>query len=137
MCDYSLAELRNRLAQEGEELLTHRFPTHTVGLASPGDLASSPSLVTAVCIPPGAKLVVRGLPAYLQARWGVTEEEPVVFTQTSLEVNRHRDAVLFPNGHISLLQELPEGLRIEVRSLGGEPVVAEASRMPQEQTIAP
>ena len=38
MCDYSLMAVPNRLAQEGEELVAHRFPTGSLGLASPGDL---------------------------------------------------------------------------------------------------
>ena len=38
MCDYSLMAVPNRLAQEGEELVTHRFPTGSLGLASPPDL---------------------------------------------------------------------------------------------------
>src|SRR5205823_1117308 len=38
MCDYSLMGVPNRLAQEGEELRVHRFPTGTLGLASPADL---------------------------------------------------------------------------------------------------
>jgi len=137
MCDYSLAEIRNRLALEGEELATHRFRTHTVGLISPCDLACSESSVTAVCIPPGANLVLTGIPPYLQVRWGVKEEEPVVFTQTSMEVNRHRDAVQFTNGSTFLLQELPEGLRVKVCSLGSEAPVAEgtATHVEQEFTL--
>jgi len=38
MCDYSLHHFSNRLAVEGEQLLVHRFPTGTLGLASPFDL---------------------------------------------------------------------------------------------------
>ena len=38
MCDYSLMAVPNRLAQEGEELVTHRFPTGSLGLASPANL---------------------------------------------------------------------------------------------------
>ena len=38
MCDYSLMNVPNRLAQEGEELVAHRFPTGSLGLASPCDL---------------------------------------------------------------------------------------------------
>ena len=38
MCDYSLMAVPNRLAKEGEELVSHRFPTGSVGFASPGDL---------------------------------------------------------------------------------------------------
>ncbi len=38
MCDYSLHGFSNRLAVEGEQLLLHRFPTGTLGLASPSEL---------------------------------------------------------------------------------------------------
>jgi len=38
MCDYSLMAVPNRLAREGEELVAHRFPTGSLGLASPADL---------------------------------------------------------------------------------------------------
>ena len=38
MCDYSLMGIPNRLAEEGEELVSHRFPTGSVGFASPRDL---------------------------------------------------------------------------------------------------
>jgi len=133
MCDYSLAEIRNRLALEGEELATHRFRTHTIGLISPCDLACGEGSVTAVCIPPGANLVLTSIPPYLQVRWGVKEEEPVVFTQTSMEVNRHRDAVQFSNGNTFLLQELPEGLRVKVCSLGIEATLAENTPTHVEQ----
>ena len=76
MCDYSLMGVPNRLATEGEELVVHRFPTASLGLASRSDLLSvahlpqlwSPGFwstlkvlfggpkadtVPAVCIPPG------------------------------------------------------------------------------------
>jgi hypothetical protein len=84
----------NRLAQEGEELVTHRFPTGSLGLASPKDLkkAASPPAparksfwgalkdffdppraepVPAVCIPPGARLRLEDIPARLQNDLGV------------------------------------------------------------------
>src|SRR6266568_7397685 len=104
MCDYSLGEIRNRLAVEGEELIVHRFPTHSIGLASPADLRpkSGPSArdqnlwqriknlfapafdchnAPAVCIPPGACLILKGIPLDLQRKWGVGEEESVLFVQ--------------------------------------------------------
>jgi len=82
MCDYSLMAVPNRLAHEGEDLVAHRFPTGSLGLASPADLkrAAEPCPksrttfwraiveffdppetrpVAAVCIPPGARLVLR------------------------------------------------------------------------------
>ena len=40
MCDYSLMNVPNRLAREQEDLVAHRFPTGSLGLASPKDLAS-------------------------------------------------------------------------------------------------
>src|SRR5512138_2145756 len=108
MCDYSLGGLPNRLAVEGEELVTYRFPTHSIGLASRGELdvirkpQPRPSgllgwmkhffappydcrNVTAVCIPPGASLILAGIPANLQQRLSVGETEQVVFAQTSAE----------------------------------------------------
>ena len=74
MCDYSLVNVPNRLAEEGETLVVHVFPTGTKGLASPADLepAEKPhgafrllcglgmsSDVCAVCIPPGARLLLQ------------------------------------------------------------------------------
>ena len=41
MCDYSLMAIPNRLAEEGESLVAHRFPTGSVGFASPEDLCKT------------------------------------------------------------------------------------------------
>jgi len=137
MCDYSLCGLPNRLALEGETLEVHKFTTGSMGLASPIDLhrpqeeaprkgfwQTMKSLFqtrfqpeTAVCIPPGADLILKGIPAALQQRYGVEEEEGVKFVQTSAAANTHRDAIQFENGRIAGLQELPEGLQVEVLSL--------------------
>ena len=141
MCDYSLCGLPTRLAQEGEELVVLRFSTGSVGLASPAELsryrtieahrtfwqrvksyfdppARGPAM-TAVCIPPGARLLMKDIPKDLQCRWDVPESQNVVFFQTNAEVNAYRDAIQFPNGEHLLLQELREGLRIRVVSLSG------------------
>ena len=103
MCDYSLMAVPNRLAREGEELVSHRFPTGSLGLASPADLkrASDPPLhrrksflrsvmeffdppravpVPAVCIPPGARLQVQDIPTRIQKELGVEATEVVTFT---------------------------------------------------------
>ena len=40
MCDYSLHAVPNRLAVEGETLITHRFQTYTIGLASAAEIES-------------------------------------------------------------------------------------------------
>jgi len=131
MCDYSLAEVRNRLAVEGEELTIYRFPTGTIGFTSPAELQqrrdlrgwrswfSTPEVPCAVCIPPGAQLVLRDIPALLQSGLGLGMEEHVVFIQTSMDAGRHRDAVRFSNHQQVLLQRLAEGQRAQVVSMGG------------------
>ena len=65
MCDYSLAGVPNRLAVEGEHLVACRFSTGSMGLTS-GDgplwewwFKQTP----AVCVPPGARLLLRDIPA--------------------------------------------------------------------------
>src|SRR4051812_40015810 len=112
MCDYSLMAVPNRLAREGEELVAHRFPTGSLGLASPCDLkriadAPAPARrsfwsslkdffnppktepVPAVCIPPGAKLRLQDIPARLQHEMGVGTVEDVTFTQITAAVNNY------------------------------------------------
>jgi hypothetical protein len=144
MCDYSLCGIPNRLAIEREELVVYRFSTGSMGLASPGDLPAckqaskcgpgktlwqnlrsllaqprEPRTTPAVCIPPGAHLIVRGIPTILQQRYQVSDEETVVFVQLSAEVNTHRDAVRFHNGTQVRLQDLCEGMYVQVLSLSG------------------
>lgn len=102
MCDYSLMGLPSRLAVKEEELMVHRFPTGSLGLAAPSDLEKgNPSTqqpksiwtsvkaffnppeqrpVPSVCIPPGATLVVEDIPASLQRALGVGRIELVTFT---------------------------------------------------------
>lgn len=144
MCDYSLGGLPNRLAVDGEELIVHRFSTHSIGLASPADLqnkirqarqrdqslldrikslfapASDCPPVRAVCVPPGARLVLKSIPLDLRREWSVCADESVFFVQTSAEVNTYRDALHFRTGRRVLLQDLREGMRVTVMSLGGD-----------------
>src|SRR5215472_8405165 len=118
MCDYSLFAIPNRLAKEQENLVAHRFPTGSMGLASPVDLCRNAQLrqekpgrsslwsaikgfftmpkmepVPAVCIPPGARLRLQDIPARLQQELTVGPAEDVTFTQISAAVNSYRDAV--------------------------------------------
>ena len=156
MCDYSLCGIPNRLAAEGEELVVHKFSTGSMGLASPADLpvcetvrettkqsfwqalksffepVRQPAVAPAVCIPPGAHLILKDIPADMQRQCHVTSEEGVMFTQLSADVNSYRDAVRFKNGYQMRLQDLREGMRVEVLSLAGAyeytPVMSEALR---------
>jgi hypothetical protein len=137
MCDYSLMAIPNRLARDGEELVTHRFHTGTIGLASRADLqiesqpeegpkfwaaikkaftASMSKPVCAVCIPPGSSLLLQDIPESLQREMCVGPVEHVTFTQMSADTNRYRDAVRFSNGREVLLQRLREGQRVRVLS---------------------
>ena len=111
MCDYSLYTLHSRLATECEQLVVHRFQTGSVGLASPSDL------MTAVCIPPGARLFLRDIPEPLKIQFGLQSEEEVIFEQRSFEARTHRDVVRFANGSQLSLQRLQEGQRVDVISL--------------------
>src|SRR5581483_3714224 len=74
--------------------------------------------VPAVCVPPGATLLLRDIPKNLQRELGISESEEVRFVQTSAEVNTYRDAVRFKNNRQVLLQGLREGQRATVLSLG-------------------
>jgi hypothetical protein len=153
MCDYSLHTNPNRLATEGEDLIVYRFPTHSLGLASPADAKQMTCSakgdkkswwatlkewfsegrvemsVCAVCIPPGAQLVLKDIPQNLQTELGVRTEERVLFTQLNACAYAYRDAVEFTNGKVVLLQRLQSGQRVRVVSLAGtdavEPVVEE------------
>jgi hypothetical protein len=137
MCDYSLMSVPTRLAREGEELVAHRFPTGAKGLASPSDLHAAPPVepmtfwsslkkvfapleskpVPAVCIPPGARLLLRDIPKNLQCQLAVSEAEKVTFTQLTAAEHTYRDAVRFQNGRVIRLQELRQGQRVRVLDL--------------------
>jgi hypothetical protein len=163
MCDYSLMCVPHRLVVEGEQLVVHRFRTGSMGLASPLDLQpvilardqrkgfwarlsllldpSEPPPVQAVCIPPGARLVLEDIPEFLQAALEVEPVELVTLTEITLAsssprpfgtVGSHRDAVRFKNDSEVLLQDLCEGQLVWVRDLGG----AEASEPVREDTIS-
>lgn len=144
MCDYSLHTFPNRLAVDGEVLVVHRFAAGSLGLASPADLGpvisatndtsfwsrsrikswfqgygrrrEAQDRIPAVCVPPGARLMVRNIPKRLQRELGVSETEEVVFIETTAEVNSYRDAIRFQNSRQVLLQELREGQRVRVLS---------------------
>jgi hypothetical protein len=84
------------------------------------DMLASPAhdvSVTAVCIAPGTRLLLRDIPKRLQIEIGVCTVEKVTFTQITSESFTHRDAVRFGNGCDINLQRLQEGQRVRVLSL--------------------
>jgi hypothetical protein len=136
MCDYSLHGIRNRLAEEGETLIVHRFYTGSKGLTSPeyvkptepakGLIArlrkmfAVQSTECAVCIPDGAKLVLRGISPALQQAHGLCTIETATFRQLSADAATYRDAVELKNGVKIRLQDLEEGQSVEVLALSSE-----------------
>lgn len=130
MCDYSLMEVPNRLAEEGERLQVYAFHTGTKGLIAnvperrslwqeiKDFFAKEPeSLPCAVCIPPGAQLRLQGITLPIQKQFGVTDTEEVTFTQLHADAGYHRDAVRFKNGLTLTLQRLQPGQQVDVLSL--------------------
>jgi hypothetical protein len=147
MCDYSLMGLPNRLAYEGEDLVVCRFETGAQGLTSADDFrkatdtaqtrpANFRSLLksffggpktdqmVAVCIPPGARLLLGDISEHVQHSFNIGPTEEVTFTELTATPNAYRDAVRFKNGHELLLQRLNQGQRVRVLqlSLQDEPV---------------
>ena len=136
MCDYSLYGIENRLAEEGEVLVVHRFHSGSKGLTSPKYLKSTeppkrwmailkrmfaaPSRVCAVCIPDGAQLNLRGILPTLQQTHDLCETEAVTFRQLSASAGTYRDAFEFRNGVKVRLQDLEEGQSAEVVALSSE-----------------
>ncbi len=71
----------------------------------------------AVCIPPGARVLLLDVPPDVQKAQGVSREAEVTFTQLSAQAYEHRDAIRFDNGHERLLQLLDQGRRIRMLRL--------------------
>jgi hypothetical protein len=138
MCDYSLHGIPNRLAEEGETLVVHRFYTGSKGLTSPeylkpiaqpkGLIAMLTRMLTfpsqpqvcAVCIPDGAQLMVTGISQALQQAHGLSTIEAGTFRQLSANAGTYRDAIEFRNGVNVRLQELEEGSSVEVLALSSQ-----------------
>jgi hypothetical protein len=146
MCDYSLQGIRNRLAEQGEVLVVHRFQTGSKGLASQESMRDAEKPQTwlaalkqlfamhtqecAVCIPDGARLLLSGISPGLQRQFGLAATERVTFRQLSADAATYRDAVEFSNGVKLRLQDFEEGQIAQVLSLSLEEREVET---PQEE----
>jgi hypothetical protein len=140
MCDYSLQGLPNRLAVDGEQLITYRFRTGSMGLASPGDIAARTCAqqqatehrswwsavlqwldggvekdeVPAVCVPPGTRLLMNHVPERMRRDFNLNAVEEVTFVQLSAEAFQFRDAIRFGDGRQLLLQSFPSNVTFQV-----------------------
>lgn len=68
--------------------------------------------IPAVCIPPGASLILHDVPPQVQKALTVGPSKDVTFVQLSGETFTYRDALRFRAGHAVRLQELREGQRL-------------------------
>jgi hypothetical protein len=102
MCDYSLEMYGSRPARESEAYITTRFPSGTIGFASPGDPR------TAVCMPCDTQLVLTDVPSDLQARFAIDAVADVTLAQA--DGGGHRDGLRLPSGRFVSLQELRPGI---------------------------
>jgi hypothetical protein len=99
--------------------MVFRFPTGARGLTPPTASVWRfwSKQTPAVCVPPGARLLLCDIPKDLQRQFDVQATEEVTFVQLSAEAYQYRDAVRFRNGREVLLQCLRCGQYVEVLSL--------------------
>jgi hypothetical protein len=126
MCDYSLEVYGSRPAREGEHYLTTRFPSGSIGLASPAHAA------TAVCLNCDTALEIDGIPESLCREHGIQPHEDAVFIR--LESGTYRDGVRFGNGVEVSLQAFPPGVGFAVKQLLENALKAKFDQ-PQEELI--
>jgi hypothetical protein len=139
-----LMSIPNRLAVEGEDVVTYRFHSGSIGFASESDVrrmagsnaprarafwwsqrfhsTSSPlaKTVCALCVPPGARLLLQGIPEQLQHNLKVASSEEVTFVEMGVDAYTYRDAVRFESGLEIRLQDLIPGQRARVLRLSSE-----------------
>lgn len=114
MCDYSLEMYGSRPAMEGERYVTTRFPSGSMGLASPGQPG------TAVCMACDTRLMIADIPAELAARHNIGVSGEAVFVR--LDSGLYRDGLRFGNGAELSLQQLPPGVSVELVPQKMEPL---------------
>ena len=109
MCDYSLEMYGSRPAREGELYITTRFPSGSIGFASPGDPR------TAVCVQCDTKVMLTDVPVAIQSAYRVGAEVETTFVQR--ETGLYRDGLRLPDGRFVSLQDLKPGIGAYVPAL--------------------
>lgn len=113
MCDYSLEMYRSKPAVQGEEYVTRRFASGSIGFVSAGE----PDV--AVCMACDTRLVLADVPAILTDSVAERAASEVVFVR--LEQGPYHDGVQFANGARVTLQQLGPGVRAKlVDALSGK-----------------
>lgn len=119
MCDYSLEAYRSRPARVGERYTLTRFPSGSLGFASP------PDSCTAVCVPVDTRLRLSGIPGDLQEAHGLGPSASA--TMAEVPWSSYRDGLRFDNGAEFSLQRLRPGITATVTEL----VERQAPRLPR------
>jgi hypothetical protein len=128
----SLQGVPERLAVKGEVLVTYRFRTGSIGLASPLDFAAARGSAwkrlvrrlkriddtAAVRLFPGTRLRIHSVPEEMSWEFGVGTLEDVTFVEFFNGECRHRHAIRFRNGRHALLQMFGEGVSFQVLADG-------------------
>ena len=109
MCDYSLEMYGSRPAREGELYITTRFPSGSIGFASPGDPR------TAVCMQCDTKVMLTDIPAAMQSSLHIGAEAETTFAQR--ETGLYRDGLRLADGRFVSLQDLQTGIGAYVPAL--------------------
>jgi hypothetical protein len=99
----------SRPAREGELYVTTRFPTGSIGFASPGDPR------TAVCVQCDTKVMLTDIPVALQNAYRVGATVETTFAQR--ESGLYRDGLRLPDGRFVSLQDLQPGIGAYVPAL--------------------
>src|SRR5215469_13049420 len=119
MCDYSLESFARRDAKSGDQLRTEKIGGFgSIGLVAP----DAPQ--TAVCLCTGTKLIVSGIPPFMQNAWKVGAVAVATFEQRGV-LGHYRDGVrIDAEDHpFVLFQEFPIGVELSVEMIRGEPQV--------------
>jgi hypothetical protein len=119
MCDYSLQNVKSRVAKVGEKLKTRHFNTGTIGFAAPEDAN------TAVCVLPGTELAFTTTIKLGWFGWTARtlKHTTAIFRQVNKDNPRtHHDALEFPDGRMVLLTHLFVGQEATVLQLPAQPV---------------
>jgi hypothetical protein len=123
MCEYSLESVARRNARLGDQLRTEKIGSYgSVGLVAP----NAPQ--TAVCLRPGTKLIVSGIPARLQKAWNVEAVVVATFEQRGAaarlmrllsRAGRYRDGVRFDaeDHRFVLFQDFPVSVGLSVEMI--------------------
>jgi hypothetical protein len=93
---------QSRPARQGEEYVSNKFPSGTVGFVARGDQS------VAICMACDMELRLSNISPFIREHADVSDREQVTFTQ--VDGPFHRDAVRFHNGRVITLQALGPGV---------------------------